>query len=212
MTDQRFPKVVRSAEELAELIGTPSDLVLKKALPALDGHMTSFIADSPFLLIGTVGKDGSCDVSPRGDAPGRLAAVLDPRMLVIPERKGNRRADSLRNIIETGRVGLIFMLPGMGETLRVNGLACVTRDEALLAPLTVEGKTPVVGIGVEIQECFLQCAKALIRSKLWEPRQDQDKPPRPNLAEMLMDQVKIEGHTVESLNLQIEESYKNNLY
>src|SRR4051794_28231553 len=172
MSTQRFQRLVTSAGELAELIGVPSELAVKKQLSELDGHMMSFIAESPFLLLGTVGRDGSCDVSPRGDAPGRLAEVLDPRTLVIPERRGNRRADSLRNIIETGRAGLLFLIPGAGETLRVNGRASVIRDEDVLAPLAVDGKTPILGIAVEVEECFLQCAKAVIRSKLWDRRDE----------------------------------------
>jgi PPOX class probable FMN-dependent enzyme len=206
-----FKEVVTSAEELADLIGVPSELVIKKQLPELDDHMRRFIAESPFLLIGTVGRDGSCDVSPRGDAPG-LAAVLDARTLLIPERRGNRRADSLRNIIETGRAGLLFLIPGVGETLRVNGRACVIRDEAVLAPLAVEGKRPLVGIVVEVEECFLQCAKAVIRSKLWDAGATGRASSLPGLAEMLNDQARIEGQTVESLSRMIEDSYRNHLY
>src|SRR3954452_10841275 len=104
MDTRRFQRLVTSAEELAGLIGVPSELAVRKQLSELDGHMRSFIAESPFVLLGTVGRDGTCDVSPRGDAPGQLARVLDARTLVVPERRGNRRADSLRNIIETGRV------------------------------------------------------------------------------------------------------------
>jgi PPOX class probable FMN-dependent enzyme len=206
-----FKDVVTSAEELAELIGVPSELVIRKQLPELDAHMRRFIAESPFLLIGTAGRDGSCDVSPRGDAPG-LATVLDARTLLIPERRGNRRADSLRNIIETGRAGLLFLIPGVGETLRVNGRACVIRDEAVLAPLAVEGKRPLVGIVVEVEECFLQCAKAVIRSKLWDSAVTGRASSLPGLAEMLNDQTRIEGQTVESLSRMIEDSYRNHLY
>src|SRR4051812_22887363 len=125
MESSQFKNLVTSAEELSRVIGLPSELVLKKQLPDLDVHMRSFIADSPFLVLGTVGRDLSCDVSPRGDAPGRLITVIDDRTMLIPERRGNRRADSLRNIIETGRAGLLFLLPGRGETLRVNGQAYV---------------------------------------------------------------------------------------
>ena len=200
-----------SAEELARVIGVPSELVLKKQLPELDAHMRRFIAESPFLLLGTVGRDGSCDVSPRGDAPG-LATVLDDRTLLIPERRGNRRADSLRNIIETGRAGLLFLIPGVGETLRVNGRACVIRDDEVLAPLAVEGKRPLVGIVVEVEECFLQCAKAVIRSKLWDAGATGRASSLPGLAEMLNDQARIEGQTVESLSRLIEDSYRNHLY
>src|SRR5437660_11008971 len=104
---QEFKRVVTSAEELAQVIGVPSELVIKKQLPELDAHMRLFIAESPFLLIGTVGRDGSCDVSPRGDVSS-VATVLDSRTLIIPERRGNRRADSLRNVIETGHAALLF--------------------------------------------------------------------------------------------------------
>ena len=208
----RFRDVVTSAEELARVIGVPSELVLKKQLTELDAHMKRFIAESPFLLLGTAGRDGSCDVSPRGDAPGRLATVLDARTLVIPERRGNRRADSLRNIIETGRAGLLFLIPGVGETLRVNGRACVVRDDELLAPLAAEGKLPLVAVVVEVEECYLQCAKAVLRSKLWDARSPGRASTLPGLAEMLNDQTRIEGQTVESLSRMIEDSYRNHLY
>jgi PPOX class probable FMN-dependent enzyme len=207
----KFNEVVTSAEELARVIGVPSELVLKKQLPELDAHMRRFIAESPFLLLGTVGRDGSCDVSPRGDAPG-LATVLDDRTLLIPERRGNRRADSLGNIIETRRAGLLFLIPGVGETLRVNGRACVIRDEEVLTPLAFGGNRPLVGIVVEVEECFLQCAKAVIRSRLWDARATGRASSLPGLAEMLNDQARIEGQTVESLSRLIEDSYRNHLY
>jgi PPOX class probable FMN-dependent enzyme len=174
--------------------------------------MRRFIAESPFVLLGTVGRDASCDVSPRGDAPGRLATVLDARTVVIPERRGNRRADSLRNIIETGRAALLFLIPGVGETLRVNGRAFVIRDDEVLAPLAVEGKRPLVAIVVEVEECFVQCAKAVIRSKLWDAGAAGGASSLPGLAEMLVDQARIEGQTVESLSRLIEVSYRDHLY
>ena len=211
MDTTRFQRVVTSADELTELIGVPSELVLKKQLSELDGHMKTFIAESRFLLLGTVSREGCCDVSPRGDAHG-LAKVLDSKTLVIPDRRGNRRADSLRNILETGRVGLLFLIPGVGETLRVNGRACLIRDEQHMASLAVEGKPPLLGIAIEVEECFLQCAKAVLRSKLWENREEDLESPLACFAEILIDQTKIEGETVESLNRQIEDSYANKLY
>jgi uncharacterized protein len=206
-----FKDLVTSAEELAHVIGVPSELVIKKQRSELDAHMRQFIAESPFLLIGTVGRDGSCDVSPRGDPPG-LATVLDARTLLIPERRGNRRADSLRNIIETGRAALLFLIPGVGETLRVNGRACVIRDDEVLSPLAVEGKRPLVGIVVEVEECFLQYAKAVIRSKLWDAGATGRESSLPGFAAILNDQTKIEGQTVESLSRLIADSYRNHLY
>ncbi|WP_435007911.1 pyridoxamine 5'-phosphate oxidase family protein [Tundrisphaera lichenicola] len=211
MNSAKFKQVVTSADELTRLIGEPSELALRKQLTELDPHMIRFIAESPFLLLGTVGRDGSCDVSPRGDAHG-LAKVLDSRTLIIPDRRGNRRVDSLRNILETGRVGLLFLIPGLGETLRVNGRACVIRDEEVLAPLAAEGKVPTLGIAVEVEECFLHCAKALIRSKLWKAREGARETSLPCFAEILIDQTKLEGESVESLQRVIEDAYVNNLY
>ena len=211
MTLERFQNVVTSAEELTELLGAPSESSIKKQLPELDVHMKTFIATSPFLLLGTVGSDGRCDVSPRGDLPN-VAKALDSKTLAIAEWKGNRRADSLRNIIETGRIGLLFMTPGLGETLRINGRAAVVRDENVLASLSKQDKQPLLGIGVEIEECFFQCAKALIRSKLWEWSAEQSAPPAFDFAKVLVDETKIEGLEVEPLRQQIEESYKQRLY
>jgi PPOX class probable FMN-dependent enzyme len=211
MNTRRFQSPLTTVAELEALIGTPSELVLKKQLAELDGFMATFIAESPFLLLGTFDREGRCDVSPRGDGFG-LAKVLDPKTIVIPDRRGNRRADSLRNILETGRVGLLFLIPGRGETLRVNGGACLIRDEDVLAPLAADGKAPLVGIAVDIEECYFQCAKAILRSRLWNPRDAGQPSSLPCLAEILVEQTKIEGQTVESLNRLIEDSYANNLY
>ncbi len=211
MSLDRFQRVVTSVDELTELIGVPSELVLKKQLSELDCHMQSFISQSPFLLLGTFGRDGCCDVSPRGDAHG-LVKLLDAKTLLIPERRGNRRADSMRNIMETGRVGLLFLIPGLGETLRINGRACLIRDNDLLASLTVAGVQPLVEIAVEVEECFLQCAKAIIRSRLWDNAVCAHRPALPCFAELLIDQTRIADETVESLNREIEDSYKNRLY
>ncbi|MDA1014540.1 MAG: pyridoxamine 5'-phosphate oxidase family protein [Planctomycetota bacterium] len=211
MSIDQFKRIVTSADELTELLGSPSESGVKKQLSELDDHMKSFIAASPFLLLGTVSRDGRCDVSPRGDLPD-VGKVLDSRTLVIPDWKGNRRVDSLRNIIETGRVGLLFLTPGLGETLRVNGRACVIRDDDVLASMSKLGKQPLLGIGVEVEECFFQCAKALIRSTLWEWSAEHSDPPPFDFAEILVDQTKIKGLEVEPLRQQIEESYKDRLW
>lgn len=211
MNTKRFQRLVTPVDELTELIGVPSEIVLKKQLAELDSHMMAFIAKSPFLLLGTFSRIGRCDVSPRGDAYGS-AKVLDSKTLIIPDRRGNRRVDSLHNILETGQVGLLFLIPGLGETLRVNGRACLIRDDDVMASMAVDGKHPLVGIAVEVEECFLHCAKAVIRSKLWDSREGDRETPLPCFAEMLIDQTKFEGETVESLKRQIEESYANKLY
>lgn len=211
MNQQLWKRPIVSEEVLTRLIGSPSELVIRKQLPQLDQHMRSFIAQSPFVSLGTVDRAGRCDVSPRGDGPP-VANVLDEHTLVIAERPGNRRADSLHNILETGRIGLLFMIPGLGETLRVNGAACLFQDEELLATMAVQGKPPLLGIGVEVEECYLQCAKAVIRSQLWTPPASRPAPSLPCFAEMLIDQTRIPVDSVESLQRQIDEAYAQKLY
>jgi PPOX class probable FMN-dependent enzyme len=153
----------------------------------------------------------NCDVSPRGDAPG-FVLILDEKTLVIPERPGNRRVDTLRNILQTSTVGLLFMIPGIEETLRVNGRGCLVRDTALLQLTAAQGKEPLIAIGVEVKECFLHCAKALKRSKLWDPTSWLERTTLPSLAQMLSDQTRSSNQTVEDLEAYIEESYTKRLY
>lgn len=210
MSLDQFRHRVTSTAQLESLIGAPSELVIRKQLSSLDRHMQAFIAEAPFALLGTYGGDGQCDVSPRGDRPS-VARAIDSKTLVLAERPGNRRADSLQNIIETGRVGLLFVIPGLGETLRVNGTACVIQDEEVLATLTVHEKQPAVAIAVEVQECYLQCAKALIRSRLWEPPQQLKTPSLSSFAEILIDQTSVD-ETIESLDEKIQQSYAERLY
>lgn len=207
----RFRERIDSIDELEAVVGTPGELVIKKQLPHLDDFMRSFVAQAPFVLLGTVDSEGRCDVSPRGDMPN-VAKVLDEKSLVIADRPGNRRADSLRNIVQTGRVGLLFLVPGLGETLRINGSACVTRDEEILTALSVDDKRPNLAIGIEVEECFLQCAKALIRSDLWQSRERHPDATAKRFAEVLIEQTGIEDETVESLGAMIEEAYRSGLY
>lgn len=211
MSLDRFTEQVRSAGELASIVGTPSALSVNKELRALDEHMRKFIALSPFVVISTHSADGRCDASPRGDAPG-FVNVVDERMLLIPDRRGNKRVDSFRNIIETGAAGLLFLIPGVGETLRVNGRAAIVRDEAWLTPLAAQGKRPLLGVAVEVQECFLQCAKALLRSKLWEPHESPILQNLPCAAQMFADQVQLPEYDVAALQALLDDAYRNNLY
>lgn len=211
MPHHPFKEVVSSVESLREIMGTPSELVIRKQLDHLDPHARAFIARSPFLVIGTTGPGQVGDVSPRGDAPG-FVAVLDDHTLVIPERPGNRRLDTLLNVLQTGSVGLIFMVPGVEETLRVNGRACIVRDEALLERMSAKGKRPLLGIGVEVQECFFHCAKAFKRSGLWKPETWSSRAGMASLAQILVDQIKPENTSVEELEKQIAESYATRLY
>ena len=211
MSFDRFAERISTVEELAAIVGHPSDLALRKELKALDGHMRQFIALSPFLVVGTYSTNGRCDASPRGDAPG-FVQVIDDRTLLIPDRLGNKRVDSFRNIVETGRIGLLFLIPGVGETLRVNGRATVIRDERWLTPMTVQGKRPMLAVAVEVEECYLQCAKALIRSKLWEPHEAPNERDLPSAAEMFLAHAKMPEMNVSEMQKRLDEAYEKRLY
>jgi uncharacterized protein len=186
--DHPFRHVVTSLDELRAIVGEPSDIARRKQIAALDGTCREFIARSPFLLMATTDAAGHCDVSPKGDAPG-FVLVLDDTHLVIPDRPGNNRTDGLTNIIENPHVGLIFLVPGRGDTLRVNGRAAIVRDEEILSRAAMHGKLPKVGIGVEVEEAFLHCPKAFLRSSLWDPSTWADPQKLPSFAQMLWDQV-----------------------
>src|SRR2546425_7359895 len=168
-----FRDVIADETDLRALLGTPSEVAVKKQLARLDAHCRAIIAHAPFALRATADAEGRCDVSPKGD-PAGFVRVLDDTHLVVPDRPGNKRLDGMRNILENPHVGLIFLVPGRGETLRVNGRAAITRDPALLARMEVGGKRPLLAIGVEVEEVFLHCAKAFKRSWLWEPERWPD--------------------------------------
>jgi PPOX class probable FMN-dependent enzyme len=159
---------ISSEEELRAFLGEPGDLVKAKVVDRLNALTRRFVDLSPFVLLATAGDDGTCDVSPRGD-PAGFVHVLDDRTLLLPERPGNRLADSLRNVLANPNVGLLFLVPGVGETLRINGSARIVTDPELLEPLTVEGKAPRLAVLVEIEQVFTHCPKAFIRSELWNP-------------------------------------------
>ena len=194
MTDH----VIETVEELRSSYGEPSERAVKKSLDRLDRHCRRFIELSPFVVIASSGADGRADCSPRGDAAG-FVAVLDDRTVLLPDRRGNNRADSLSNVLESPYVGLLFMIPGADETLRLNGRAALTTDPILLDPLAVNGRAPRSGLVVEVEEVFLQCTKALVRAKLWadESRVDR-KAALPSFGQMLADHVGLpDGEAVD---------------
>ncbi len=211
MPPYQFQDIVSAPGELRKITGFPSENAVKKQLPALDHHCRDFISRSPFLLLGTAGADGRGDVSPKGDRPG-FTMVCDDRTFVIPDRVGNRRVDSLTNILENPNVGVLFLVPGIGETLRVNGTAKIVRDAGLLERMAVNGKRPALGIAVEVHEAFIHCAKAIIRSSLWQPEKWQPVADFPSLGQMLLDQTRRTDCTVEELDAQVTESYAQRLY
>jgi PPOX class probable FMN-dependent enzyme len=183
-----FSDRLTSEEELRQLYGFPSERAVLKQRASLDEHGRAFIAASPFLIMGTANAAGECDVSPKGDPPG-FVVVLDDRHLVVPDRPGNKRLDGLRNILANGHIALIFFVPGRNDTLRVNGRACLVRDVDLLERLAVDGKRPTTAIGVEIEEVFMHCPRALLRSVLWAAAQEGPSETVASFAKILWDQV-----------------------
>ena len=190
--------VIETAEQLRSSYGEPSERAARKSLDHLDRHCRRFIALSPFAVLASAGADGRVDCSPRGD-PAGFVAVLDDRTVLLPDRLGNNRVDSLRNVLESPYVGLLFLIPGVNETLRLNGRASLTTDPNLLEPLSVKGRAPRSGLVIEVEEVFLQCTKALVRSRLWadESRVDR-KEVLPSFGQMLADHVGLpDGEAVE---------------
>jgi hypothetical protein len=196
-------------EQLRESYGAPSERALKKQLSWIDRHCRDFIARSPFLVIASADPSGRCDASPKGDAPG-FVQVIDDTTLLIPDRLGNNRIDTLANLLARPGIGLIFFVPGINETLRVNGRACITTDPALLEPLAVNGKVPRSAILVTAEEIYFHCGKALIRSDLWNPDKQVRRSDFPSLGRILADQ--IGGISVEESERYTAESYKTRLY
>lgn len=165
---------IRSEAELRALIGEPLELVRRKVVDHLNHLTRKFIERAPLVCLATADGEGRCDVSPRGD-PAGFVHILDDRTLLLPERPGNRIADSLRNILANPCVGLLFVIPGVGDTFRVNGRATLTTDPALLAPCAVEGKVPRLGILIDIDEAYTHCSKAFLRSDCWNPARFVDR-------------------------------------
>lgn len=182
---------------LREVIGSPTELVLTKIADRLNALTRQFVEHSPFVCVATARPDGGLDVSPRGDPPG-FVRILDERTLLLPDRPGNRIADTLTNLLEDPRIALLFLIPGIGDTFRVNGRARIVDDAELLAPSAVDGKVPRLGLLVSIEEAYTQCSKALIRSDLWNPEHHVDRSELPSSGEILRsvreDEFDAEGY------------------
>ncbi len=201
---------IDSEAGLRKVYKSPSELVRKKVLSRLDQHCRQFISLSPFLCISTAAADGSADVSPRGDAPG-FVAVPDDGTIVIPDRPGNNRLDTLENITENPNIGLIFFIPGFDDILRINGRARIVDDEAVLSEFEVAGKVPKTAIVVAIDEAFLHCPKALLRSNLWSEEAKIPRSAMPTAGQIYKDQVAL-AESAEDLEARFIEGRKNSLY
>jgi PPOX class probable FMN-dependent enzyme len=204
---------ITTEAELRARFAMPGRLAVQKQLDRLDANCRRFIALSPFLCLATSRPDGLADNSPRGDAPG-FVQVLDERTLAIPDRPGNNRLDSQTNIIHNPNVGLLFFIPGVTETLRVNGRATITADPLLLAGFEVRGRAPKIAIVVSVAEAFLHCSKALIRSRLWQADAQVDRKALPTLGRMIADVVdpKTNATTVADYDRLIARNIEEELY
>jgi uncharacterized protein len=175
---------ITGTDELRELMGEPSELVCSKISDRLNEITRRFVGRSPFLCLATSAADGTCDVSPRGDQAG-FVRILDERTLLLPDRPGNRLADSLRNMLENPHVALLFVIPGVTDTFRVNGRAEIVTDPELLAPCAVEGKVPKLALRIEIEQAFTHCSKAFLRAQLWDPARFADRSELPSPGELM---------------------------
>jgi PPOX class probable FMN-dependent enzyme len=200
---------ITDPDELTALVGEPIPRVRDKVRTALHDLDREWLAASPFCLVATADAEGRCDVSPKGDPAGRLAYVLDDHTLAIAERPGNRRVDGYRNILANQHVGLVFLIPGRGDTLRVNGRARLVSDAPFFDAMIVKGHRPLLALVVEVQEVFHHCAKAFLRSRLWEP--DSWRDPLPSRAE-IAHRLDAPDQTVEELTAYYGEQYAARLY
>ena len=207
---KEFNEVVTTSEELRHIVGNPSDIAAGKVVRALDRHSRDFIKRSPFMLISSADADGNMDISPKGDPPG-FVRILDDSTVAIPDRKGNRRADTFSNVLENPQVGLFFGVPGYRETLRITGRALLVRDLDLRQSMEMKGVVPDLALVVNIDEVFFHCAKCVIRSGLWDFQKWASVDGMGTLADALIDQVGLE-EDVQVVHAQLEDSYDKNLY
>ena len=201
---------IADVAELEALVGTPSGGAVAKQRAALHELDRQWLAASPFCLVATADADGRCDVSPKGDPAGELVRVLDDRTLALAERPGNRRVDGFRNVLANPHVGLVFFLPGRGDTLRVNGRARLVREAPFFDDLVVKGHRPVLALVVEVEEAFHHCSKAFLRSRLWDPAtwQPEAVAARPVIAQTLERQ----DESLEELETYYGPAYAEKLY
>lgn len=206
--------MIESEGALRQKFGEVHPLAITKSRPALDQYSRQFISLSPFLVISTADGEGKADLSPRGDPPG-FVHVVDDKTILVPDRPGNNRLDTMSNITANPNVGCLFFIPGFEDTLRLNGKARLSDDAALLKHCTVNGKVPKVGILITVEEVFLHCAKALKRSKLWGPDYRQDRGQLPSIARIILAQTcetGVDETEAQEADKDVEGDYKTGLY
>jgi uncharacterized protein len=204
---------ITDEQSLRALFPAVTALATQKVQDGLDRHARAFIARAPFLVIGTQSRDGRADVSPRGD-PAGFVRVLDATTLAIPDRPGNNRLDSLVNILANPSVGLLFIVPGFDDTLRVNGVARLVTDPGLLETMRVDGRLPRLAIVVKVREAFMHCAKAFRRARLWDPATFRDRREMASLSRIILEQTKgaPDDDEMRRIDADLEEEYKRTLY
>jgi PPOX class probable FMN-dependent enzyme len=206
--------IIESEDELRRLYTHAEGLAAQKPRPSIDKYSRQFIEMSPFLVIATSNAQGKADVSPRGDPPG-FVQIIDEKTLLIPDRPGNNRLDTMVNITENPNVAALFFIPGFEDTLRLSGRARITDDAALLSRCTVNGKVPKTGILITVDEVFLHCAKALRRSKLWQDDYKQDRSQMPSIARIILEQTcdsGVDEAVAAAKDSEVEENYRNEMY
>jgi uncharacterized protein len=206
----RFRDVVTSEDELRAVVGQPPQRSVAKVIHIIDAYARRFIAHAPFVFVASAGADGRLDVSPKGDPPG-FVRVLDDRTLAIPDRLGNRRLDTFRNVLVNPNIGLIFIIPGATYTLRVSGKAIIVRDRELREALAVNNKPPDHVLVVDVLHVLSHCPKCMIRSGLWEPEGWPDTRELPSFAQMLVAHGKL-AETVDEMQAIIESGNRDRLY
>lgn len=201
---------ITTTDELRAIYRPPGAPALRKQHAAIDDHDRAFIAHAPFVIVATSDTAGRCDVSPKGGPPG-FVTVLDDGTVVIPDLAGNNRLDSLQNLLDNAGIGLLFLIPGIDETLRVNGRARLSTDPTVLAASAVGGVVPKVAIAVDVEEAYIHCAKALRRGSVWQAEQWPDTSDMPSVACMLRDQVAPEVE-VEVIAQALEDGYERTMW
>ena len=206
-------EAITTEEDLRHLYGMPMDLAIKKQRECLDEHSEKFISLSPFIILSTSGRSGFLDASPRGESPGFIK-ILDDKTLIIPDRPGNNRLDSLVNIIENPNIGILALVPGFKECLRINGEAKIVTNEALLEQCRHAGKAPISVIVVTIKEVYFHCAKAITRAKLWDAHSHCSRDVMPSLGRILMSQTAPETteKKIKEVEALIDERVRTTLY
>ncbi len=206
----QFSEIITTVEQLREVMGYPSHRVTDIVIPKLDKHCRAFIAKSPLVFIASSDANGNMDISPKGDPPG-FVQILDDNTLAIPDRLGNRRADTFQNILENPKVGLFFLVPGKGETLRMSGSAIIVRDAPLRESMAINNKIPDFALVVNIKKAFFHCAKCMLRSKIWQSDNWQSIDDLPSLAQTMVDAANLK-ESVEEIQALIEQDERFGLY